>query len=52
MFSVQRQVFAGSEERLLAMIAVLKTGKGLRGKLTKHNLLCLTGRRRVGKSET
>jgi hypothetical protein len=43
MFSVQRQVFAGRDERLLAMIPVFKVSKGIRGKLNKHNILCLTG---------
>lgn len=43
MFSVQKAVFSDSDERLLALIVVLKSGKGLRGRLTKHNLLCLTG---------
>eukprot|EP00047_Mylnosiga_fluctuans_P024967 m.177353 g.177353 ORF g.177353 m.177353 type:complete len:850 (-) comp9970_c1_seq15:263-2812(-) len=42
MFSVQRQVFASNDERLLAMIPVHKVAKGIRGKLNKHNLLCLT----------
>jgi hypothetical protein len=45
MFAVQRQAFA-ADERLLAMVAVLPSGR-LRNRLTKHNLICLTGASRL-----
>ena len=49
MFSVQRRVFSGDDERLLNILAVHKSGAGLmqnsKHNKSKMNLLCLTQRK-------